>query len=174
MGAATNVTLIPAEQLGIVVLTNSAPIGLPETLAQSFIEWATVGKITRPWATLYKQGFAAMDEEGHSQTDYAKGVPTAAPALSSSAYIGNYRNDFFGEIEIAPSGDGLVMRLGPKPMEFPLTKYSHDTFYYGTPGENAVGLSGVTFTLGPDGKASSVYIENLDAYGLGTFKRAEK
>ena len=37
------------------------------------------------------------------------------------------------------------MRLGPKPRVFRLTHYDGDTFSYETAGENAVGLSGVTF-----------------------------
>ena len=41
-------------------------------------------------------------------------------------------------------------------------------------GENAVGKSGVTFTIGPEGKANQVVVENLNARGEGTFKRAEK
>ena len=41
-----------------------------------------------------------------------------------------------------------------------------------TAGENAVGTSGITFTIGPDGKATSVLVENLNAYGEGAFQRA--
>jgi hypothetical protein len=38
-------------------------------------------------------------------------------------------------------------------------------------GENAVGRSGVTFTIGPDGRATQVLVENLNVRGEGTFKR---
>jgi hypothetical protein len=33
-------------------------------------------------------------------------------------------------------------------------------------------LSGVTFTIGPDEKAASVVVENLNIHGVGTFTRA--
>jgi hypothetical protein len=51
-----------------------------------------------------------------------------------------------------------------------LAHYDGDVFSYQTVGENAVGLSGVTFT-GSGGRAGSVRVENLDHTGLGTFKR---
>ncbi|MFF7138817.1 MULTISPECIES: hypothetical protein [unclassified Streptomyces] len=38
-------------------------------------------------------------------------------------------------------------------------------------GENAVGLSGVTFTVGSNGRADKVRVENLNTTGLGTFTR---
>ena len=56
-------------------------------------------------------------------------------------------------------------------MPFNLRHYNRDVFFYETTGENAVGLSGVTFTIGADGKAASVMVENLNAEGLGTFRR---
>ena len=49
--------------------------------------------------------------------------------------------------------------------------YDRDTFTYETEGENAVGRSGITFTIGPDGKATQVIVENLNVRGEGTFKR---
>src|SRR5262249_31590461 len=38
LGAATCVVLVPEERLGIVVLTNGAPIGVPEAVAFSFVD----------------------------------------------------------------------------------------------------------------------------------------
>ena len=39
-------------------------------------------------------------------------------------------------------------------------------------GENGYGLSAVTFTVGADGKAASVVVENLNKNGQGSFMRA--
>ena len=49
--------------------------------------------------------------------------------------------------------------------------YDRDTFTYETEGENAVGRSGITFTIGPDGKATQVLVEKLNVRGEGVFKR---
>ncbi|MBI4670526.1 MAG: serine hydrolase [Chloroflexi bacterium] len=171
MGAATRVIMLPSEQLGIVILTNAAPIGVPEALAQSFIDLATYGQVQRDWLALYQPGFAAVMAEGHSPTDYSKAPAQVAPALANDAYVGTYQNDFVGAIEIAVQDGKLVMTQGPAKNKFPLAHYDRDLFYYNTAGENAVGLSGVRFSIGADGKASNVWIENLDAYGMGNFAR---
>jgi len=60
---------------------------------------------------------------------------------------------------------------GPKNKMFPMKHYQRDTFTYQTEGENAVGVSGITFTIAPDGKATRVLVENLNAHREGTFKR---
>src|SRR5438046_5803599 len=52
-----------------------------------------------------------------------------------------------------------------------MNHYDRDTFTYETEGENGVGRSGITFTIGPDGKAAQVVVENLNVRGEGTFKR---
>ena len=52
--------------------------------------------------------------------------------------------------------------------------YDHDTFTYETEGENAVGTSGITFTIGSDRKATGVLVENLNVRGEGTFQRIPK
>ncbi len=56
-------------------------------------------------------------------------------------------------------------------MTFAMKHYDRDTFTYETQGENAVGRSGITFTVGPDGKATKVLVENLDVHDEGVFKR---
>ena len=60
---------------------------------------------------------------------------------------------------------------GPSNKTFPLQHYDRDTFTYETAGENAVGRSGITFTIGPDGRATRVVVENLNVRGEGAFKR---
>jgi hypothetical protein len=103
--------------------------------------------------------------------DYSKTPASPAPALKNGAYLGKYANDFFGDIAIVEKDGGLAIVEGPKKLTFPLKHYDRDTFTYDTTGENAVGRSGVIFTIGPDGKATQVVVENLNAHGEGTFKR---
>jgi hypothetical protein len=67
--------------------------------------------------------------------------------------------------------NGLAIVQGPKNRTFPMKHYDRDAFTYETEDENAVGRSGITFTIGPDGKATQVVVENLNARGEGTFKR---
>src|SRR3979411_2286447 len=48
-GAATNVALLPSEQLGIVTLTNGYPVGLPEAINNSFLDQVEYGKQRQDW-----------------------------------------------------------------------------------------------------------------------------
>jgi CubicO group peptidase (beta-lactamase class C family) len=172
LGAATNVLLVPSERLGIVVLTNAYPIGVAEGIANTFADVALHGQATRDWLALFKQVFsdpAALGE--FPGTDYSKPPASAAPALANSAYVGRYTNNFFGDIEITGAANGLAIVEGPKKLLFPLTHYNRDTFTYRTEGENAVNTAGVTFTIGPDGKAAAAVVENLHVRGEGVFKR---
>ncbi|MGW6837714.1 serine hydrolase [Streptomyces sp. NPDC054949] len=165
LGANTNVTMLPLEQLGIVVLTNGAPVGLADAVALDFFDFAEHGKATTDWLALTGALYAQMDAAGRSPTDYAHPPAGAKPAQEDGAYTGTYDNPYYGEATVTanPDGDGLTLALGPKPMRFPLTHYDGDVFSFETVGENAVGRTGVTFSDG------TLRVEYLDADHLGTF-----
>lgn len=172
LGAATHVSLVPGEHLGIVVLTNAYPIGIAEALGTTFLDTALYGKPTQDWLALFKKVFSNPAAIGtFLGFDYSKPPASPAPALINTAYLGKYSNDYFGEISIVEKEGGLAIVQGPKKMTFAMKHYDRDTFTYETEGENAVGRSGVTFTIGPDGKATQVVVENLNVRGEGTFKR---
>jgi len=174
LGAATTVFLIPSEELGIVVLTNAFPIGIPEGLANTFLDFVLYGKPTQDWLIIYKEAFAQMMKaESGEAADYSKAPAQPAPALAKEAYIGTYTNDFFGDIAIVEKDGGLAIQQGPKKMTFPMKHWDRDTFIYETEGESAIGLSGVIFTVGEDGKAAGVVVENLNIHGEGKFTRVQ-
>jgi Domain of unknown function (DUF3471) len=172
LGAATHVNLVPGEQLGIVVLTNAYPIGIAETLGTIFLDTALYGKPTQDWLAIFKHVFADPAAIGtFPGFDYSKPPGSPSPASKNSAYLGWYTNDYFGEISIIEKDSGLAIVQGPKNKTFPMKHYDRDTFTYETEDENAVGKSGITFTIGPAGKATQVVVENLNVRGEGTFKR---
>ena len=170
LGAATNFVMMPAENLGIVALTNGMPIGLPEAVTASFMDVVTTGEVQRDWVSLFAELFAPLFE---NPSALAGQEPPSdpAPAQPDDAYVATFANDYYGPAEVVASGDGLVLRLGPEALELPLTHWDGDTFSYEPPGENAVGISAVTFTIGADGRVAGVTVENLDENGLGTFTR---
>ena len=172
LGERTEVALLPAEDLGIAVLSNAAPTGIPEGMNQSFFDLLLKGKLEKDWIKLANQMFEEMvkNSVGYT-TDYAKPPARVSPALPFEAYAGAYHNTYFGDVEIAPKDGALLLRLGPKKTAFALRHWDRDVFIYQPVGESAGGLSGVTFWVGPDQKASKVVIENLDTNGQGTFTR---
>lgn len=59
-GAATNYILLPDQQLGIMVLTNGMPLGLPEAITAYFMDLVSGGTIENDWWGLYEQLVAQM------------------------------------------------------------------------------------------------------------------
>lgn len=164
LGANTNVTLLPLEQLGIVVLTNGTPVGLPDAVALDFFDVAEHGKATTDWLPLTASLYAGL--EGRSPTDYTKPPAGAKAARADSAYTGTYDNPYYGKATVTADPDGgLVLSLGPEPQRYPLTHYDGDVFSFETVGENRAGRTGVTFGDG------TLRVEYLDANHLGTFTR---
>ena len=171
LGAGTCVLLVPSEHLGIVVLTNAYPIGVAEGIAFTFTDLALYGKATQEWLQLFKKLFANPEAVGVTLgADYSKPPASPTPGLANSAYLGTYSNKFFGDIQIVEKGDRLAIVEGPHKRVFPLQHYDRDLFTYQTEDENAVGATGVTFTIGPVGKPTTVIVENLNVRGEGTFK----
>jgi hypothetical protein len=172
LGAATSVLLVPSEHLGIVVLTNAYPIGVAEGLAFSFTDIALYGKPTQDWMAIFKKAFSDPATIGvFTGADYSRPPVSPTPPLANTAYLGTYTNRFFGDIQIIDTGDGLAVIEGPRKLSFPLEHYDRDIFTYQTEGENAEGAAGITFTVGSDGKATTMVIENLNVRGEGTFIR---
>jgi CubicO group peptidase (beta-lactamase class C family) len=172
LGAATCVALVPAEKLGIVVLTNGAPIGVPEAVAFTFLDLAHAGKPGRDWFAFLTPVFEEMARPTYgTRVDYNKEPAGKSPPLSAASYAGTYHNDFLGDAVVAEEKGKLVLKLGPKPMAFPLSHFDRDTFTYQPEGEMSAGRSGVFFRIGPDRVADAVTVENLNVHGSGTLTR---
>jgi len=173
LGAATVVNMLPGESLGIVVLTNAHPIGLPESIAASFLDLVQFANIQRDYFALYRPIFATVIDAPNYGTlvDYSNPPANRLSALPATAYLGTYRNNYFGEIAIAAREGKLALLLGPNKQAFPLQHYDRDIFTYQPEGENAFGLSALTFTVAANGKATTVTIENLNIEQQGVFHR---
>lgn len=171
LGAGTTFLGIPDLDLGIVVLTNAAPIGAAEALSQEFADIAEFGSIQHDWRPLYAAAFAPGSAPAGS---LAGQTPPAnpAPASPNSAYVGTYQNDYVGPATISEAGAGLVLALGPQGQQFPLTHWDGQVFTMVPTGENAPdgSISAVTFDVTGD-TASAMTIEFYDKEGLGVFRR---
>ena len=129
------------------------------------------GEVTRDWfATIQPRMAPLLRPFGRLA---GKAPPAdAAPARELAAYAGTYGNDYYGPAEVAVEGGGLVLRVGPAGMAWPLRHWSGDSFTFEPGGENANegSVSEVSFRMGATG-AEAVTVEFWDANGLGTFAR---
>jgi hypothetical protein len=172
LGLRSEVAMLPAEDIAIAVLSNAAPTGVPEGLVESFFDLLLDGKLQRDWIEFANRMFEEqIKNELGQMRDYSRAPAQPTPPLKLSAYTGKYANDFFGSIEFADREGKLVLKLGPKPMEYELRHWDRDVFTYQPDGESADGLAGVRFSIDPGRQADRVLIENLDIHGQGTFAR---
>ncbi|PPD45331.1 MAG: serine hydrolase [Methylocystis sp.] len=173
LGAATCVNILPAQQLGIVALSNASPVGAPEAICRSFIDLVTAGKIERDWLALFGGIFAKMSEPTYGRdADYSAPPMVAAAPADLAAYAGTYNSNLYGPIAITQNVNALALQMGPKNTSYDMHKYSKNLFTFQPPGENAFGLSPLRFTFDGNKKASSVEIDYFNENGQGVFTRA--
>ncbi|GLS23529.1 serine hydrolase [Labrys miyagiensis] len=172
LGAATRYAMIPALDIGIIVLTNASPCGGAETLGREFLDLVEVGSITRDWFALINPIFTAMLEpEGDL---LGKSPPASAKAAAPlSSYTGTYGNAYFGDVDIAEAGNGLQLKIGPKASSYPLRHWDGDVFAIAPSSENEAdgSLSSVRFVRTEGAPARELTVDYLDKNGLGRFER---
>jgi CubicO group peptidase (beta-lactamase class C family)/pimeloyl-ACP methyl ester carboxylesterase len=170
MGARTEVVLLPRQQLGIAVVTNAFPSGIPEGMSLSFFDLVLNGKTQKDWVAWANDDF---DKDIKmllgQQTDYSKPPAKPRPALALEAYQGMYRNELYGDLTVTVKDDKLRLSLGRLMAAVPLQHWDRDLFVLRLPGDG--GLTGAMFAIGGDGRASRVVVEEFDQHGQGTFVR---
>lgn len=177
-GARTSVDIMPDQHLGIIVLANAFPSGVPEGLTDAFYDYVFDGKQSQDWVSKWTDifGTAFYGEFLDSAiAQYANAPTPHTQALPLSAYTGIYSNDYFGQVVISEKDGRLVLALGPDGKTvFPLTHFDRDTFLY-YPSEEAPNYPlPVQFTPGPALKATQVTISGVNDSGQGVMKRVNK
>jgi len=174
LGAGTAYLMLPSLDLGIVVLSNAAPVGAVEALSREFADLAQYGRVTRDWYAAYRMVLDPLYEPfGALAGDDLPSEPT--PALPLDAYAGDYTNDYLGDLLVERRPDGLVLVVGPSRIEFPLSHWSGDRFVFPIRNENAPSgsRSAVDFQRGADEAISAVEVEYFDQFHTGPFTRRD-
>ncbi len=166
LGAATNFVVMPSEDLGIIALTNAAPIGVPETLTAEFMDLLQYGQIREDWATLYNKAIAPMNNPLGSLVGQQPPA-TPAPSRPLRDYVGVYASEYWGPAVVTEREGALLLTMGPKNQTFTLTHWDGDTFTFPVTSENAPSgtVSKATFAGG------TLNLEYFDSEKLGTFTR---
>jgi CubicO group peptidase (beta-lactamase class C family) len=165
-GAATAFSILPSANVALIALTNTAPVGVPETLAAQFMELVQYGEIREDWAALYEKAFESMSQPEGSLV--GKQPPASpAPAHPLNTYVGEYNNPYWGPAKVTERDGKLQLSLGPRGTVFPLSHWDGDTFTFTLHNENAPEgtISKATFA------GNSLTLEYYDDDKLGTFTR---
>ena len=161
-GMLSYTVLIPEENAGYVVLTNSESPGF--AVMMSKIRDVLVNAPKRDWnaeaVDQVKRNKAAADEERKKQ-DAARAANTK-PSLPLSGYAGSYADKLYGEVVITEEGGKLVMRFGPSPnFVADLEHWHYDTFVINWRPSVAYNFPRgfVTFTMDRNGKTEELKID---------------
>ncbi|HSE47467.1 MAG TPA: serine hydrolase, partial [Gemmatimonadales bacterium] len=154
-GMSAQVTLMPEEKLGFVILSNLDNSGLRTPLNYRIFD-SFLGAPSRDWSKDLLQRRDSIDADSKAETakeDSAR-VPGTSPSLPLAQYEGTYTDSLYGDVVIQVENDHLVARFGPLFIG-DLEHWNYDTFrviwrdpYYGK--------NKVTFVLGQDGKVSEL------------------
>ena len=170
LGTSTAVYMIPEERIGIVVLVNGTPTGVPESVCLTFLDFFHYGEQKRDYLALLRPLFDNMMKESQDVgPDYSKLEAPKKPAAAKdlASYAGTYVSTLYGALKIEGRGGRLVLRLPPREAYYELTHWDGDTFTYYFASENTgIGRRGVKFLGG-----GKVLVENLAIENDGVFTK---
>ena len=175
VGARTIVSILPNEKLGIIVLSNAFPSGVPEAIVDSFYDIVLDGEPSRDWIGSwngYYDGLYGAEAVKAAGAAYAASPAGAAPPLPLSAYAGTYANDYVGDAVVSEEGGRLILALGPEGKKrYPLSHFDRDTFVLAFWPETLDLMSPATFAIGPDGKTMTLTLEDFSVSSGGILSR---
>lgn len=175
LGAGTCVYMVPADQFGIVVLTNGWAIGAAESIALMFQDLVLYGEIRNDYLPILEEVFrGVLAPKYQSDVDLYTPPADATPPRPAAAYVGLYLNDLYGPVEVLEQDGELWLRLRDGLDPFPLWHYDRDVFAFDPIGENAGAPSAVVFTVNEDGLAAEVTIAYFNEFEQGTFWRPQE
>jgi CubicO group peptidase (beta-lactamase class C family) len=161
-GMISRVAMMPEENLGLVVLTNSET-PLPNIISNKIFD-VFLGVPKRDWSADLMARVKAGRERAAAEAKKIEDarVPDTKPSLALSAYAGTYTGQMFGDARVAEENGKLVVRLVPSPnFVGDLEHWHFDTFrirwrdsiVYPFP------RGFVTFTLNPQGRVDEMKID---------------
>jgi len=129
-GYISKITLVPAEKIGFVLLTNdmtNIPSALRNIILDSFF-----GISDSQWLDKYSGYLERYKEirEQKKQQRYMQRKKDSKPSLSLTSYSGVYEDKMYGEATVLFRNDSLILTLLPTQKWFtsPLEHWHYDTF----------------------------------------------
>jgi CubicO group peptidase (beta-lactamase class C family) len=169
-GASTQIYLDPELELGVVTLTNGWPIGVPEAINATFVDFVRLGRPTRDWLTVFSEELAA-DTEITRSIDGKKRPNQPKDASELKSYSGDFSSDYAGEASIIVEGHGLMLVFGPRGQtRVLLHHWDGDVFYFNEFGMPEGFYTAVRFRRDDKGNIISFKVDMVSS-GLGVFNR---
>lgn len=171
-GATTTLLMIPSLDVGIIVLSNTVPIGAVEALSMEFADLAQYGRITRDWRSMFSELMAGIMQPFGTLAGQ-KAPAYAQPALKIEAYAGTYANEYYGPVHVTNRDGKLSLTIGPAKTSYTLNHWDGNRYVFAINPPNAPegSRSVVDFSVDEDGLVQGMQVEFLDTSGMGRFVR---
>ncbi len=162
-GSRTQLVLVPELDLGIVILCNAFPTGLPEGLSQQLLNLVEGEQADLQGVLEIDQGFRqAMAGMLGAQISYASRPSQPMPPGPASRYDGVYQNAYFGPLKV----ENMQVSWGPGyAIKAPLQPWDGDTFFAMFKLNDSDSPTLVRF------EGSKVTLVQYDDWGTGVFTR---
>jgi CubicO group peptidase (beta-lactamase class C family) len=128
-GMNTNLVLVPSENLGVVVMTNTFNT-LMNAIANRVVD-RYLGIPDRDWGELYWSAYRRQYDAAVARREaiHAARIPGTRPAHPLAAYAGTYRDSLYLDARVALEDGRLVLRLwDDEDMTADLEHWHHETF----------------------------------------------
>jgi CubicO group peptidase (beta-lactamase class C family) len=173
-GARSLVTLYPKSSLGVVVLSNAFPTGVPEGVSDSFADMVFDGEVKTDWVAAWNKAYAGLFGPAIEAAKATYAMPPAPPSppLAPEAYEGRYANSYVGEAIVKREAGGLVLKVGVgEGHAADLHHFDRDLFLSYPEVDMPEMPSEVRFSIGPDGRAAAMTIDFLNGNDQGALQR---
>jgi hypothetical protein len=161
LGAGTAVYMIPSKQIGIVALTNGAPVGLPEAIDLNFLDDFEFGAPTKDYLSILEGDYVALRNSVLKRsTNYSTEKPPSnpSPGAPPSSLVGTYQSPYFGKLEIELEQGSLILRLPSLGTYYELSHWDGNTYtYYIADEVSGAARRGVEFC----GNGQQIKVQNL-------------
>jgi len=162
-GMLSQVMLIPEEQLGVVVLTNTSPNSSFNAITFHIVD-SYLDAPRQDWNATFldlreQQEKAAEEQRTKRENGRVKGTK---PSLALSKYVGTYEDDMYGTVTITQEDGGLVIRRHTAWVG-DLVHWHYDTFEVKWR-DRVMGTTMLTFTIDAEGNVEALEVEDLEDF----------
>lgn len=155
-GFQTVVALAPAEELGVVVLSNLSGTNVPEILAQRLFDLYFGRELVD-----YSQRALKKRAEAEDDAQQVQSGGEQRPPRPWAEYAGEYDNPVFDTAQVCVKEEGLILRFGPENHEILLQHLDGDRFAVRIPALPEI-TGQVRFEANEEGRIASLSADFID------------
>jgi CubicO group peptidase (beta-lactamase class C family) len=161
-GMTSHIAMLPEKDVAVIALCNQwsrAPRAVTSEILNAY-----VSETPEDWVKILADAQAERSEEAKKAVEeaFADRDADSTPTLPLEAYVGTYRDSWYGDVFVDEGEDGVVMRFSRSELlTGTLEHFQYDTFVARWLDRSLYGDAYVTFTLGADGEVEAIRMKML-------------